>query len=84
MSSRNEKKSSSGVRVLKVVLKIVGRSLAVLGVTVLLVLILVVGACFLAMHGPSPAFRSQFAMFAYETSALKWLPKLFLGSDQFE
>ncbi len=84
MSSLNEKKSSSGVRVLKTVLKVIGRSLAIIGVTVLLVLILLVGACFLAMHGPSPAFRSQFAMFAYETSALKWLPRLFLGNDQFE
>ena len=84
MSSLNEKKSSSGVRVLKTVLKVIGRSLAIIGVTLLLVLILLVGACFLAMHGPSPAFRSQFAMFAYETSALKWLPRLFLGNDQFE
>lgn len=84
MSSQGEKKSSSGVRTLKIVLKILLRSLAVIGVTLLLVLILLVGVCFLAMHGPSPAFRSQFAMFAYETSALKWLPKLFLGNDEFQ
>ena len=69
---------------MKIVLKVLLRSLAVIGVTLALVLILLVGACFLAMHGPSPAFRSQFAMFAYETSALKWLPRLFLGNDEFE
>ncbi len=84
MSSQGEKKSSSGVRALKIILTILLRSLAVILVTVVLALILVVGACFLAMHGPSPAFRSQFAMFAYETSALKWLPRLFLGNDEFE
>ncbi|MCR4793556.1 MAG: phosphodiester glycosidase family protein [Lachnospiraceae bacterium] len=84
MSSLREKKSSTGLNVAKTILKVFLRTLAVIGVTVLLVLILVIGACFLAMHGPSPAFRSQFAMFAYETSALKWLPKLFLGNDEFE
>jgi len=84
MSDKNDKKQSSGMRTVKIVLKVFGRFLAILGTTVLLVLILLVGMCFLAMHGPSPAFRSQFAMFAYETSALKWLPRLFLGDDQFE
>ena len=84
MSSQGEKKSSSGVRTMKIVLKVLLRSLAVIGVTLALVLILLVGACFLAMHGPSPAFRRLFAMFAYETSALKWLPRLFLGNDEFE
>ncbi len=83
MSRFEEKRQSSGKRTLKIVLTVVLRFLAIIGVTVLLALILVIGACFLAMHGPSPAFRSQFAMFAYETSALKWLPKLFLGEDQF-
>ena len=84
MSSRNEKRSGAGARTAKIILKVIGRFFAILGVTVALILILVIGACFLAMHGPSPAFRSQFAMFAYETSALKWLPKLFLGNDEFQ
>ena len=83
MSSRNERRSGSGARTAMIILKVIGRVFAILGVTVALVLILVIGACFLAMHGPSPAFRSQFAMFAYETSALKWLPKLFIGEDAF-
>ena len=76
--------SGSGTGVVKIVLKVFLRTLAVIGVTVLLVLILLLGTCFLALHGPSPAFKSQFAMFAYETSALKWLPRLFLGDEQFE
>ncbi|MBP5471523.1 MAG: phosphodiester glycosidase family protein [Lachnospiraceae bacterium] len=83
MSSRKEKRSGTGARTAKIVLRVIGRFFAILGVTVALVLILLIGACFLAMHGPSPAFRSQFAMFAYETSALKWLPKLFIGEDAF-
>ncbi len=84
MSKVVEKSSGSGLKAAKIVLKVVLRFFAILGVTLALVLILLVGACFLAMHGPSPAFRSQFAMFAYETSALKWLPRLFLGSERFE
>ena len=84
MSLRNEKMRGSGSGAVKIVLKVFLRTLAVIGVTLLLVLILLLGTCFLALHGPSPAFRSQFAMFAYETSALKWLPRLFLGDEQFD
>ena len=84
MSAIKEKSESRGLRTAKIVLKVFLRVFAVILVTLLLVVMLLVGVCFLAMHGPSPAFRSQFAMFAYETSALKWLPRLFLGDAQFE
>ncbi len=64
--------------------KAVGRALIVILVTVLLVVGLLYGLVWQAINGPSEAFRSQFILFAYETSALKKLPYLFMDEAEVD
>ncbi len=66
------------------VLKIVIRVAIFLVVTIALVLFLLIGIVRIALKGPSEAFKDQFVMFAYETSALKKLPKMFLKDEEVE
>lgn len=61
-----------------------GRCFAVLGVTILALLVLLLGASYLFCKGPSPTARNLFTTTMLETSALKFLPTLFLSPEEIE
>ena len=64
------------------IMKLFLRLLAFLGVTILLVLGLVVCAVTLVMRGPSVHARDLMTMSLRETSALYWIPDLYLSESQ--
>lgn len=63
--------------------KIIIRILTVLGCTILALLILVLGVVFILLKGPSKNATTLFALSCHETSAMKWLPELFLSKDEY-
>lgn len=56
----------------------------VLLTTVLLLLIFVIGICFILVHGPSEAAKNHFVCALHETSAMKWVPNLFLSQEEYD
>ena len=63
-------------------MKLFLRLLAFLAVTILLVLGLIVCAVTLVMRGPSVHARDLMTMSLRETSALYWIPDLYLSESQ--
>ncbi len=61
--------------------KIVLRVLSVMGVTLLCAVIGVYGLCWVVFCGPSVTARDQLTLSAKGTSALKWLPHVFLDDE---
>ena len=64
--------------------RFIGRFFAVLGTTLLALLIAVVGICWVLFKGPSPTARDLFVNSLLETSALKFVPSLFLSTEEVE
>lgn len=62
----------------------VGRVAAVIGITLAFVLLAAVGAVFLLLKGPSQTAKTVFAVSCYETSAMKWVPSLFLSKEEYD
>lgn len=62
----------------------VGRVFAVLGVSLAGLLVFLVGASAVLCRGPSPGARDLFVNTCMETSALKFVPRLFLSDGQIE
>ena len=58
--------------------KITIRVLSVLAVTLTSLIVMVVGVVFILLRGPSERAARLFALSSYETSAMKWVPGLFL------
>ncbi|MBQ9963854.1 MAG: phosphodiester glycosidase family protein [Clostridia bacterium] len=52
-----------------------------LGVTLLALILFVVGVCWVLLKGPSPTARDMFVNTLQETSALKFVPHLFLPDE---
>ena len=67
---------------LKTVARWTGRFFAFLGTTCLSILILLVGITYVLCKGPSPTARDKFTTTMMETSALKFLPGLFLSQQE--
>ena len=61
--------------------RFVGRFFAVFGTTVLALLIAAVGFCWALCKGPSPTARDMFVNTMLETSALKFIPSIFLSQE---
>ncbi len=59
-----------------------GRFFAVLGITLLVVAVFLVGVTYLFCKGPSPSARNIFTTTMLETSALKFLPAMFLTAEE--
>ncbi len=76
--------SSAGAHKIPTVVVYIGRIFAVLGITVLLVLVLLLGAVGILCKGPSPTARDAFVTTMNETSALKFLPHLFLSDSEVD
>ncbi|MBR2696022.1 MAG: phosphodiester glycosidase family protein [Parasporobacterium sp.] len=66
------------------ILATIGRVLAVLGVTVAFVLLAAVGVVFLLLKGPSQTAKTIFTVSCYETSAMKWVPKMFISQKEYD
>lgn len=78
--SRTAKEQSKTRRVLRVV----SRFFAVLGTTVLSALILLLGITYLFCKGPSTTARNMFTTSMMETSALKFVPHIFLTDEEVD
>ncbi len=69
---------------LRAVGRFFGRFFAILGTVVLSLLIIVVGICAVLLKGPSPTARDMFVTTLLETSALKFIPSLFLSQEEVD
>lgn len=65
-------------------LTILGRVLAVLLTTVLLIVIALYGAIFVLIKGPSDYVSNLMVMTVRETSAMKWVANLYLSEEEIE
>ena len=61
-----------------------GRTLMVIGVTLLILIVFVFLVGFILIKGPSPDAGILFARSAHETSAVKWLPRLYLSEKEYD
>ncbi len=66
------------------ILRFLGRMLAVLLGTVLLFAAFLYGVMFLLCKGPSPTARELFVLSTNETSAIGFLPRLFLSGEEID
>lgn len=66
------------------VLSKIGRVFAVIGVTLAFVLVAVLAVVFLLVKGPSETAKTIFTVSCYETSAMKWLPKMFMSGEEYD
>ncbi len=62
--------------------RVVGRCFAVLGTTLLSIIILLLGVTYLFCKGPSTTARNIFTTSMIETSALKFVPRIFLTEEE--
>ena len=60
----------------------IGRFFTVFFLTLLLIVILVFGLIFVLERGPSPTVTELFCRSMKETSALKWIPGIFLSEEE--
>ncbi len=64
--------------------RVIGRFFATVGITILALLIFVIGLCWVLFKGPSPTARDMFVNTLKETSALKFVPHLFLSDETID
>ena len=76
------KKSKNGKKV--GVFSHIGRVLAVIGVTLAFIVLAAFGVIFLLLKGPSPTAKTIFAISCNETSAMKWIPTMFLSDEEYD
>ncbi len=69
---------------LRLFLRYTGRFFTVLGVTLLALLITVYSTGLIVIYGPSERARELFVQSFNETSAAKWVPRLFMSSAKIE
>lgn len=62
----------------------IGRFFAALFTTLGLVLVFILGICFILVHGPSEAAKNQFVCAVKETSAMGWVANIYLSSSEIE
>ncbi|MBO4219726.1 MAG: hypothetical protein J5933_02240, partial [Clostridia bacterium] len=81
-AERNDVKAarSSGKKARTV--SVPGRILAFLGVTVAAILIALLGLVWVLERGPSPTLTGSFTRSMRETSAIRWIPSIFLSEDE--
>ncbi len=74
--------SATHTRRVSPVVRFIGRFFAVLGVTVLGILVFALGAVWVYCKGPSPIKQGEFVNMMKETSALKFVPHIFLTDEE--
>lgn len=65
-------------------IKIITRTLSVIGATLGVILVFVVGVLFILMKGPSSEAQKLFTLSCNETSAMKWLPGIFISDEKLD
>ena len=75
--SNNRRKSSKSYTKTRIL-----HILAVIGITLLFIVVAVIIAVFICLRGPSTTFKHEFVGFCKEASAIKWVPGLFLPEDE--
>ena len=61
-----------------------GRVMAFLGLTLLCVVVTLCGIVWVALRGPSPTLTGAVCNSLRETSALRWIPELFLTAEELD
>ena len=61
-----------------------GRLMAFLGLTLLCVILTLAGVVWVALRGPSPTMTGAVCNSLRETSALRWIPGLFLSEEELD
>ncbi len=74
--------SAERTRKVPTVLRYIGRFFAFLGVTVLCIALLLLGVVWVFTKGPSPTACNKFVVSMEETSALKFIPHIFLSDEE--
>lgn len=64
--------------------RFIGRFFAFIGTTVLALLIVAVGFCWVLCKGPSPTARDTFVCALSEHHALQFIPSLFLSDEEID
>ena len=80
MKRKTNTTSSSGGAALRAL----GRTGAFLGLTLLLVLIVLLGVIWVMEKGPSPTMTATFCRSMRETSAIRWIPNIFLTDEEID
>ena len=62
----------------------IGRAAAFLGVTLLCLVVIILGAVWVFEKGPSPTLTGVFCNSVRETSALRWMSRIFLTPEELE
>lgn len=68
----------------KKVLKIVGRVLCVILITLVILVAGVYGIGYVLANGPSETAKNQFVCALNETSAMKWVPSLYMSKEEVQ
>lgn len=68
----------------QIIMRAIGRFFALLGITLLALLVLAVGVIYVFERGPSPAARDLLVKSVRETSAIGFLSEIFLTEEQVE
>lgn len=66
------------------VLKVFGAIIRIIGSTLLLLLVLIMGLLVIMLKGPSKEATRLFTLSCNETSAMKWVPGLLLSDEEYE
>ena len=64
--------------------KTIGRVFATVGITLLLILVLVYGTLFVLFRGPSASISRLLTLSLNETSAIYWIPNLFMSQAEID
>ena len=65
-------------------LKGVGKAFLLILLALLLAVLFLLGACYVVFRGPSPAARDLLLVSAMETSAAKFIPRLFFSQEEID
>ena len=76
MNTENEKSLSAG--------KLLGRILSFLGVTLCCLVLILLGVIWVLEKGPSPTATGMFTRSVRETSAIRWVSRIFLSEEELE
>lgn len=82
MSSRKTKKKRKKKKL--TIGTIIARILIVIACTILALLIFILAAIFILLKGPSKQASKLFALSCHETSAMKWVPGIFLSDNEYD
>lgn len=82
MNKTTPRHAASGKRVGPA--RAIGRALSLIGVTLLCLVVILLGVIWVFEKGPSPALTTAFCYSVRETSAIRWLSRIFLTEEELE